>query len=188
MDGDGYSFCQGDCDDVNVIVYPGGVEVCDGLDNNCNDVVDDGIDDDGDGYEGCGGEDCNDSDASIHPAATDIPYNGVDEDCDGADVTDVDGDGFDGGTFGTDCDDANAEVNPDADEICDNGADEDCDGFMDDADDECDDGDDDTAADDDDTDPVTTGDCDCDASGSSAAPGSVLALVLGGIMAVRRRR
>ena len=47
-----------DCDDNNPSVYPGADEVCDGLDNDCNDAVDDNAldaitvyrDADGDGY------------------------------------------------------------------------------------------------------------------------------------------
>jgi hypothetical protein len=33
---EGWSTTSGDCDDRNPLVYPGGVEVCDGLDNNCS--------------------------------------------------------------------------------------------------------------------------------------------------------
>ena len=44
-DGDGYApiACMGaDCNDARGLDSPGGTEVCDGLDNNCNSVVDDG--------------------------------------------------------------------------------------------------------------------------------------------------
>jgi hypothetical protein len=42
-DGDGYSECDGDCNDASSAVHPGGSEACDGLDNDCNGSIDDGI-------------------------------------------------------------------------------------------------------------------------------------------------
>ncbi|MCB9683678.1 MAG: hypothetical protein H6735_01395 [Alphaproteobacteria bacterium] len=42
VDGDGFSTCQGDCDDDDPLRGPRGVvaETCDNIDNDCNDVVD----------------------------------------------------------------------------------------------------------------------------------------------------
>lgn len=54
-----------------------------------------------------------------------VPYDGLDQDCDGADLDDLDGDGFD---HADDCDDANAAVYPGADDIPYDGIDQDCDG------------------------------------------------------------
>ncbi|NOY28474.1 MAG: hypothetical protein GXP62_21670 [Oligoflexia bacterium] len=44
---------------------------------------------DGDGYisAALGGDDCDDGDATIHPGATDVPGDGVDQDCNGFDAT-----------------------------------------------------------------------------------------------------
>lgn len=84
-----------------------------------------GYDFDGDGWADIEG-DCNDDDDSINPGADEVPYDGIDQDCDGEDLVDVDGDGFspeDG-----DCNDDDDSINPDADEIPYDGIDQDCDG------------------------------------------------------------
>ena len=39
------------------------------------------------------------------------PYDGIDNDCIDGDLTDVDGDGYEGGPSGTDCDDEDATRN-----------------------------------------------------------------------------
>ncbi len=43
-DSDGFSICQGDCDDDDSSIYPGALEICDGKDNDCNGIIDDGTD------------------------------------------------------------------------------------------------------------------------------------------------
>ncbi len=104
-DGDGDGFADDvDCDDGDVTVYPGAAEVCDGIDNNCNGDVDEGLletwflDADGDGHgnsvtetEECNapdghvaeGGDCDDLDDAVHPDALEL-CDGIDNDCDGA--------------------------------------------------------------------------------------------------------
>ncbi|MCP4342617.1 MAG: hypothetical protein GY799_27985, partial [Desulfobulbaceae bacterium] len=134
-----------DCDDSNAAINPGAAENCnDNMDNNCNGLVDVQdpaavgclvcTDNDGDTFavEGgdCGPVDCDDANAAINPTGTDVPNNGVDEDCSGADtvdptVMDNDGDGF---NQADDCDDTNAAINPGAFDIANNGIDENCDG------------------------------------------------------------
>ncbi|MFZ5475439.1 MAG: MopE-related protein [Myxococcota bacterium] len=84
-----------------------------------------GDDVDGDGY--VEGEDCDDADGTINPGATEVWYDGVDQDCDGND-DDQDGDGH---SVADDCDDTDAEVSPDSEEVWYDGTDQDCDGRSD---------------------------------------------------------
>jgi len=179
----GYVLDSSDCDDSDASVNPGAEETCNGVDDDCNGTVDDDYatdaldqyeDNDGDGYGGAlavtsctqysayvtDSTDCDDSDASVHPGASEL-CNGVDDDCDGDTdedesddaltwYIDADGDGY-GVADSTidscaqpsgyadnsdDCDDSDAAISPAETEICD-GVDQDCDG---DVDEEADDG------------------------------------------------
>lgn len=69
--GDSYIERAADCNDHNVTINPGEAEKCDGIDQNCNGVVDE--DTDGDGHAAC--DECD-------PANPDS-YPGVDLDGDG---------------------------------------------------------------------------------------------------------
>ncbi len=85
----------------------------------------DGSDADGDGYWDI--TDCDDGDATIHPSAEEVPYDGIDQDCDGEDLVDVDGDGFEAPDVGgSDCDDEDASVYPGAPDTWYDGVDSDC--------------------------------------------------------------
>ncbi len=70
--------------------------------------------------------DCNDANAGIRPGVADIPDDGIDQDCSGADATNLDADG-DGSPRPQDCDDRNAKVKPGAKEVVGNRVDENCD-------------------------------------------------------------
>ena len=108
VDGDGFAACE-DCDDSEPGVHEDSIEVCDGLDNDCNgfiDGADPGLtgattyygDADGDGYggsqfttEACElpsgytttADDCDDTEASTHPGASES-CDERDNDCDGS--------------------------------------------------------------------------------------------------------
>ncbi len=96
-DGDGWLGTTNgglDCDDADATLNPATVELCDGVDDNCDGVADDGFTDtDGDGtadcvdVEECDGDD-NDGDGAIDEAMPDTDGDGT---CDGLDVEECDG-------------------------------------------------------------------------------------------------
>ena len=125
-----------DCAPLDATVFTGATEVCDGIDQDCDTVVDDGFDADADGWTSCGpdglggtaDDDCDDSDPGLNPGQLEL-CDGFDNDCDGEvdEVADADGDGFN--NCAGDCDDDDATVFPGAPEVCD-GKDTDCDDLL----------------------------------------------------------
>ena len=147
---------QADCADTSAAVNPGATEVCDGLDNNCDGTLDEGVrvalwlDADRDGYgqagasvgQGCAGLgyatnslDCADWDAAMTPEDADGDgVSSCDGDCNDLDASVVPGGDYDGDGYQacwSDCDDLDPGVSPGATELC-NQADENCDGLIDD--------------------------------------------------------
>ncbi len=168
-DGDGFGagtpkcFCEAtsifkttlanDCADDNKDISPAAEEICDGKDNDCNGVADNGCDADGDGNcaagkivttgASClkGGGDCDDNNPNIYKGKTAEVCDGKDDDCNGKtdNGCDDDKDGYcdSGLTIASpppaicskgsgDCDDFNFDVNPGAPEVCNNSIDDNC--------------------------------------------------------------
>ena len=129
VDGDGVAACEGDCDDNDASRSPQAPEICgNGLDEDCDDAVDEDEDADEDGVTTCLG-DCADADPTVFPGAAEV-CDGLDQDCDGLVDEDFDNDGdgvADCGGAAPDCDDADPTVFPGAPEDCADGLDNDCD-------------------------------------------------------------
>jgi hypothetical protein len=146
----GYVSNSTDCNDTNGSIYPGAIESCNTLDDNCNGQTDEGVlntyyrDQDNDGFgnaaitiQACSSpvgyvgnnQDCNDNNNAIRPNATEV-CNTIDDDCDVAidEGFDQDNDGFT--TCEGDCNDNNSNIFPGAPEAC-NGIDDNCDTFID---------------------------------------------------------
>jgi Tol biopolymer transport system component len=98
----GYVANAGDCDDSSNAIHPGALEVCNGLDDDCDGATDENLlttyylDGDGDGYGWAGASltvcaqpsgyvlnslDCDDARATAFPGAPEL-CNGLDDDCD----------------------------------------------------------------------------------------------------------
>ena len=129
LDGDGFLYLEGDCDDRDDSVYRGAPDTWyDGVDSDC-DLADD-FDADVDGHRSVlfGGFDCDDTDSLIHPGVIEVWYDGIDSDCDRADDYDADHDGHRSVRFdGDDCDDTSASIHPGVTEVWYDGVDSDCD-------------------------------------------------------------
>ena len=111
---DEYSEDDNDCNDRDASIHPGADEICNEIDDDCNDLIDDEVirgitfyrDSDGDEHGDADSpviacslpagavashDDCNDTVASIHPGADEV-CNEIDDDCDGTtdeDATDA---------------------------------------------------------------------------------------------------
>lgn len=119
-DGDTFTECQNDCNDTNPNIKPGGTEICNAADDDCDGSIDEGLafntfyrDADNDSFgdpnnttQSCSSApvgyvanntDCNDSNPAINPLASEVPCDNVDQRCNGAgdEAPDADADTFD---------------------------------------------------------------------------------------------
>ena len=206
-----------DCDDQHPFTYPSAPELCDEMDNDCDDVIDNNVatlnwypDIDGDRFgdenaapvNDCSwpenhvtdNTDCNDLFDWANPDVTDeVYYDDVDQNCDGASDFDADLDGFEKYSVPNDCDDTDDTVYPGAPEISDNGIDEDCDGsdwvtILEDTGDTGDTGETGDTGDTGDTDVKPLPDPGCECSSSSALMASQSTMWLVLFSLLRRRR
>lgn len=157
-DGDGYgnpgqidctNGVQLDCNDANSNIFPGAEEICDGLDNDCDTIVDEDVtttfyqDSDGDTFgnaasttQACSApmgyvsnnDDCDDLDENINPNIVEICEDSIDNNCDGlTDDEDV-----------VACPLCQPTIGQNSNEYtCDDCIDNDCDGSTDGADSDC---------------------------------------------------
>lgn len=151
----GYVAVGGDCNDNNNAIYPGATEICNGVDDDCDGLVDESLlntyyaDVDQDGFgnpavsvQACSAPigyvsdftDCDDNEILIH--APQLYYVDNDQDGYGSTTTAmlcVINPPLGYSNNNSDCNDNNNAINPGASEIC-NGEDDDCDGLIDMAD------------------------------------------------------
>jgi hypothetical protein len=145
-DMDGF-IARDDCNDHDPEIHPGAEERCNGLDDDCDEGIDESFDSDGDGFPSCEESpveirDCNDEDAWIHPGSAER-CNGLDDDCDGEVDEDDPGSGAPCGETTGACEEGIEHcvegslqcigaIGPRS-ELC-NGEDDDCNGLTDDGD------------------------------------------------------
>ena len=150
-----------DCDDRTAEVHPDALEICNGIDDDCDTLRDDEddsldptdlqtlwADTDADGFgdpavgilactarpgiSSANDLDCDDTNVDVNPARTEELCDGLDNDCDASTPDDADRDADGYSTcVDGDCNDLDASVFPDAAEIPGNGIDEDCDAMED---------------------------------------------------------
>jgi hypothetical protein len=149
----GFVAQDGDCNDWVNSINPSEIEICNDIDDNCNNEMDEGLlfevyyeDLDADGIGNIEVSvikcvlpfgfvaqhgDCQDNNANVNPNAGEQCGNGIDDNCNGeideGCEFDLDDDGY---TNAVDCNDDNSLINPGAAEVC-NESDDNCDGLID---------------------------------------------------------